>query len=327
MTYLLFFLGFILLIKGADMLVEGAASIARSLNISSIVIGLTIVAFGTSAPELVVSGYSAYQGKTDLCIANVLGSNIANTLLILGASACICPLIIQPNTARKEIPFSLLSILLVGFVANDVLIDGAEEDLISRTDSLALLCFFVLFLHYTFSIAKVDPSEIPVPEAIEKPVKLPVAIVLTLIGLVGLALGGQWIVDGAVKMAESFEVSERVIGLTVVAFGTSLPELAACAVAAWKKQPDLVVGGIIGSNIFNLLWILGVGAMITDLPFDRAGIGDIVINITATVLILAFLLVGKLRGQIERWQGAIFVTLYFGYMIYTVASTRGESAG
>ncbi len=324
MTYILFAVGFILLIKGADLLVDGAASIAKSLSISNIVIGLTIVAFGTSAPELVVSAYSAYKGNTDLAIANVLGSNIANTLLILGASAVLCPLIIRQNTARKEIPFSLLSILLVGFLANDSLVEVNENipDVISRTDSLALLCFFALFLHYTFSIARLDNGDENEGEDEIKQRSLPVAIVLVLLGLAGLTFGGQWIVDGAVSIAESMEISQRVIGLTVVAFGTSLPELAACMVAAWKKQPDLVVGGIIGSNIFNLLWILGAGSMITNLPFDRAGIGDIIINMAATALILIFLLVGKLRGHIERWQGALFVLLYFGYMVYTVIGAK-----
>lgn len=314
MTYILFIAGFYILIKGADLLVDGSASIARRLNISNIVIGLTIVAFGTSAPELIVNIFASAKGNTEIAIGNVLGSNIANILLILGIAAIIYPISAKKNTVLKEIPFSLLAALLVAVTANDMLIDGRSTSAITRIDGLVFIGFFIIFLYYTFSITKSDKdiNETPV---IELSYAKSAAYILS--GLIGLVLGGKWIVDGAVKIAESFNVSQSLIGLTVVAVGTSLPELATSAVAAYKRQTDIAIGNVVGSNIFNVFWILGASAIIRPLPFNTVSNADLFVNILASIILFFAMYVGK-KHVLERWQGIILLLFYISYIAYLV---------
>lgn len=310
MTYILFIIGFVLLVKGADFLVDGSVSIAKRFNISNLAIGLTLVAFGTSAPELAVNITSGLKGETDLAIGNIIGSNIANVFLILGVSAVIYPLTVRHNTVWKEIPLSFLAALLVGFMANDVFIEGAGQNVITRIDGLALISFFVIFLYYTFNIAK-QGGEMNF-ESVEK---IPISKSVTLIaaGLVGLIVGGKWIVDGAIAIAQYSGISQSIIGLTIVAIGTSLPELATSAVAAYKKHSDIAIGNIVGSNIFNIFWILGLSATINPLPFGAGNNYDIFVMISASLLLFVFLFIGK-RNILERWQGALFLVLYFIYL-------------
>ena len=313
-TYVLFFVGFVALIKGADFLVDGASSLAARFGVSALVIGLTIVAFGTSAPELMVNLLASYNGNTDIAIGNILGSNIANILLILGVSAIIYPLAVGKGTVWKEIPFALLAVIAVGFMANDVLLDGATNSAITRIDGLLLLSFFIIFLYYIFGIAKQSggsDTEEPVQYSYGK------SFLFVFLGLIGLGIGGKWIVDGAVTFATSLGVSEALIGLTIVAIGTSLPELATSAVAAYRKNVDIAVGNIVGSNIFNVFWILGVSAVIAPLPFAPALQTDMLMTLFATILLFLALFVGK-RHMIERWQGAAFVLLYVVYIVYLV---------
>lgn len=314
LTYILFVVGFFILIKGADLLVDGSSSVARKLNISNIVIGLTIVAFGTSAPEFIVNFFASINGNTEIAIGNVLGSNIANILLILGIAAIIYPISAKKNTVLKEIPFSLLAALLVAITANDVLIDGGSNSVITRIDGLVFLGFFIIFLYYTFSITKSDNdiNETPVKEL--SYFKSAASILL---GLTGLVFGGKWIVDGAVKIAESFNVSQSLIGLTVVAVGTSLPELATSAVAAYKKQTDIAIGNVVGSNIFNVFWILGASAIIRPLPFNMASNADLFVNILASIILFFAMYVGK-KHVLERWQGIILLLFYISYITYLV---------
>jgi len=230
LPYLLIIAGFILLIKGADFLVNGASSIARRINVSDLVIGLTIVAFGTSTPELFVNIFASIKGNTDIDIGNVLGSNIANIFLILGVSAVIYPLIVTKGTVWKEIPFSLLAILVLGILANDLLIDKSNSSALLRTDGLVFLSFFIIFLYYSGSIAKrIEGMEEHVPS---KQYGLVKSLLWVMLGLTSLTLGGKWIVDGAVKLATRFGMSQSLVGLTIVAVGTSLPELATSAMAA-----------------------------------------------------------------------------------------------
>ena len=311
----LFALGFIFLIKGADFLVEGASSLAKRLKISDIVIGLTIVAFGTSAPELVVNLIASLQGNTDIAIGNILGSNIANIFLILGISAIISPLIIKRNTTWKEIPLSLLAAVLVGVMANDVFFDNSLSSALTRTDGIALLSFFIIFLYYTYGISKVNLEK----EEAEKVKKLsvPFSILMIIIGLIGLTLGGKWVVDGAISIASAMGLSESLIGLTVVAIGTSLPELATSIVAAYKKKTDIAVGNIVGSNIFNAFWILGVSATINPLPFKTSSNIDILVAIFASFLLFLWMFIGR-KHELEKWQGIIFVLLYVGYIGFLV---------
>jgi cation:H+ antiporter len=311
LTYILFVIGFIFLIKGADFLVDGASSIAKKLKISTLVIGLTIVSFGTSAPELVVNIISAVQGQGDLAIGNIIGSNISNILLILGVSAIICALRVGKGTIWKEIPLSLLAILIIFVLSNDGIIDGLGFSALTRIDGIILLAFFIIFIYYTFGIAKVQGIE---RDKSIKIYKNRISILMIIAGLAGLALGGKWIVEGAVKIATELGVSEAVIGLTVVAIGTSLPELATSAVAAYKKRVDIAVGNVVGSNIFNLFWILGVTSTIKPIEFAPILNRDIIVCIIATFLLFAFMFLGKKR-ELEKWQGGVFLGLYIAYLI------------
>lgn len=321
LTYFLLPFGFIFLVKGASFLVVGASSLARKFGVSSLVIGLTIVAFGTSAPELIVNIFASLNGNTDIAIGNILGSNIANILLILGISAVIFPLTVKKGTVWKEIPLALLAVLVMAFMANDVLIDGASFSALTRIDGLILLSFFVIFLYYTFGISKIrDDENVPSSEIIQE-YSTGRSVAMIFLGLVGLTLGGKWIVDVAVALASGLGVSQSVIGLTVVAIGTSLPELATSAVAAYKKNVDIAVGNIVGSNIFNIFWILGLSSIISPLPFPAESARDIIMVIFATLLLFLFLFVGK-KHTIERWQGVIFILLYIVYIIFLVMGVK-----
>lgn len=315
MTYILFFIGFVLLIKGADFLVGGASSIAKKFNIPNIVIGLTIVSFGTSAPELVVNILASLSGSTEVAIGNILGSNIANIFLILGVSALIYPLTTQKNTVWKEIPLSLLAAALLAIMVNDIRIDGASFAGLTRTDGFIFIAFFIIFLYYTFGISKVQgdaQSDEEIPQ-----MKLSKAAGFIVLGLIGLVVGGTWIVDGAVMIAQSFQVSESLIGLTIIAIGTSLPELATSAVAAARKESDIAVGNVVGSNIFNIFWILGVSSIINPIPFSTASDIDIMMTIAASFLLFVMMFLGK-RHTLERWQGGLFLAIYFSYILFLV---------
>lgn len=314
-TFILFVVGFGLLVKGADLLVDGSASVAKKLNISSIVIGLTIVAFGTSTPELIVNIFASVHGHSDIAIGNILGSNIANILLILGISAIIYPITAKKNTVLKEVPFSLLAIVILGFMANDMIIDGAAVSSISRIDGLVLLGFFIIFLVYTFGITKSD-EDINEKDPI-KVYSFPKTVIFILLGLVFLVVGGKWIVDGAVQIAEFFNISQSLIGLTIVAVGTSLPELATSAIAAYKKQSDIAIGNIVGSNIFNIFFVLGISAVIRPLPFNSSSNGDIAMTIFASIVLFGVMVIGK-RRVIERYQGVLMILTYVAYVVVLV---------
>jgi cation:H+ antiporter len=315
-TALLFIIGFVLLIKGADWLVSGASSVASRFGVSALVIGLTIVAFGTSAPELIVNLIASWQGNTDIAIGNVIGSNIANILLILGISALIYPLTVQKSTVWKEIPFALLAVVMVTILVNDILIDQVSASALTRIDGFVLIGFFIIFLYYVFGVAFNAPQSVPEGEKVEQ-YGLSRSVWMIIGGLVGLIIGGKWIVDGAVAFASSMGVSEALIGLTVVAVGTSLPELATSAVAAYKKNVDIAIGNIVGSNIFNVFWILGVSALIKPLPFDEKLNFDMLMVVGATVLLFLALFVGR-KHTVERWQGGVFVVAYVAYTIFLI---------
>ncbi len=316
LTYILFVIGFVLLISGANILVEGSASIAKKLNISSIVIGLTIVAFGTSAPEFIVNIFASVQGNTDIAIGNIIGSNISNILLILGVSSIIYPLATQENTVWKEIPLSLLAAILLGVMVNDTLIDGGTFSGLTRIDGIVFLSFFIIFLYYTFGISKVsgENTDLEIKEMSYMKSSFYVAG-----GLLGLVFGGKWIVDGAIKIAEGFNVSQSLIGLTVVAIGTSLPELATSAVAAYKKQSDIAIGNVVGSNIFNIFWILGFSSVINPLPFSKDSVIDIIMTIVASLILFLIMFIGK-KHTVERWQGIIMILMYVGYVAYLIGT-------
>ena len=299
--------GLLLLVKGADWLVTGASSLASRLGIRPIVIGLTVVAFGTSAPELIVNLFAAFGGSVDIAIGNIIGSNIANILLILGISALVHPLIVKGGTVWKEIPFALLAMVLVWLMANDILIAGGAANILDRIDGFVYMAFFIIFLFYTYGISKTDGKADPV-----ELLTLRKTIFLVSGGLVALILGGKLTVDGAVVIAQFIGITERVIGLTVIAIGTSLPELVTSVVASYRSHADIAIGNVVGSNIFNVFWILGVSAVIRPLPFSAQNSFDTLIAIAATGVLLLAMFIGK-RHTLERWQGGAFI---FGYVAY-----------
>lgn len=316
MTYLFLVGGIVAIVLSANWLVEGASSIAKKFGISDLVVGLTIVAFGTSAPELTINIFSALEGSTDIAIGNVLGSNIANIFLILGISAIIYPLVIQKNTTWKEIPFSLLAAVVLGIIANDELIDNSPTgNFVSAADGLVLLCFFVIFLVYTLEITKSQPAA--AEEVVGKPLPFWRASLYVVLGLLGLYFGGKYFVQGAISIASELGMSERLIGLTIVAVGTSLPELATSVVAAYRKNADIAVGNVVGSNIFNIFLILGLTSVIKPLPFSAASNFDIMVTIAASLLLfLTTMTFG--RKKIDRVEGVIFLLLYGAYLFYII---------
>jgi cation:H+ antiporter len=304
--------GLVLLTRGSDWLVDGAASIARRLGVPAIVIGLTLVAFGTSAPELVVNLTSAVSGNTDIAVANVVGSNIANILLILGISAVVRPLAVKHGTVWKEIPFALLAAALVWVMASDDLIAGAGPDRLDRVDGLVLLGFFGIFLYYVFGLSKAEGTAPDI--TVRKPAH---SIGLAAAGLAALVLGGRLTVEGAIAVAQALGASETLIGLTIVAVGTSLPELVTSVTAARKGQDDIAVGNVVGSNIFNVFWILGVSALIAPLPFSAESAQDALVAVVATAVLFLSTRVGQ-KGVIERRQGWTFLVAYAAYILYRV---------
>jgi len=309
MDFLLLFLGFVPLLWGADRLVEGGSSLAARFRVPPMVIGLTIVAFGTSTPELVVNLLSATSGQTDLALANITGSNIFNLLGILGVSALILPLTVRSSTTWTEIPLVILSAAVLLFLAFD---DGAR---FSWADGALLLAFFAIFLAYTVHLSRTGQDG-DLPAIRDRSAALSTFWIV--VGLAGLVLGGKLIVDGAVGVARSLGWSERLIGLTIVAVGTSLPELATSAVAAVKKQTDIAVGNVVGSNLFNAFFILGVTALIAPIPLRGPEFFDLWVNLAASALLLVFVFWGKGR-TLNRVEGGLFVALYVGYVAWLAA--------
>lgn len=316
MDILLLVGGLLLILLGANGLTDGAASIAKRFNIPSIVIGLTIVAFGTSAPELTVSVSSALKGSPDIAIGNVVGSNIFNALMIVGCTALIAPIPIVRNTLRKEIPLSILAAVALFFCVSDAWMDGSTTgNVVSHTDGWLLLCFFAIFLGYTFAIAKPEDVGTSTGESEGGDIKvLPwwQSILYIVGGLAGLVYGGRLFVDGATGLALGLGVSESVVGLTIVAGGTSLPELATSVVAAWKKNPEIAIGNVVGSNLFNIFFILGTSAAITPLPLQGITLMDFYVLIGSGVLLWLFGLFFAKR-TITRLEGIILILAYVAY--------------
>jgi len=313
----LLLVGFGVLIKGADFLVNGASSLAKKYGISNLAIGLTVVSFGTSMPELIVSTIAAVSGKPDATFGNVIGSNNFNLLFILGICGLIYPLVVQRNTVKYEVPFSLLAAVVLFVLVNDSMIWGADHNSLGRLDASVLLLFFGLFLLYIYRTMKKtsDFGETGgEPIKIYKPI---VATGLALLGLVMLIGGGKLVVDNAVEIAKAFELSEKLIGLTILAIGTSLPELATSAVAAYRKNTDIAIGNVIGSNIFNVFLILGVTGSITEIPFNVDLNFDLSVFAISTVVLMIFMFTLNTR-KLDRWEAAIMLIGYAMYTLYLV---------
>ena len=319
LNILLIIIGIACVIFGADKLTEGASSLARRMHVPEIVIGLTIVAAGTSAPELFVSVVSALKGTPDLAVGNVVGSNIFNALLIVGCSAMVAPMVISPATVRKDIPFAVLaSVLLVVLCLDSFQSLRIMGNVISRLDGVVLLVGFVLFMVYTFRVAKKgggmgDDEDEPVEQ-------MPVwkGVCFVLVGLLLLIGGSNVFVSNASALAATLGVSNGVIGLTVVAGGTSLPELATSVVAARKGQSAIAIGNVIGSNVFNILLILGLTAVISPMQIGGITLVDISMMLVSVVLVWGF---SYTKYTIERWEGSLLTLLfvsYMGWLIYNL---------
>lgn len=307
--------GMALILLGANGLTDGSSSVAKRFGISDLAIGLTIVAFGTSAPELMVSLVSSIKGSAQLAIGNVVGSNIFNILMIVGLTAVVMPIKVQKNTITNEIPLVLLSSLALVACASDIVLDGGVGNVIGRGDGILLLLFFAIFMRYTFSIAKSSGEE-----SGEQIKLMPIwkSLLFIVLGLAGLIFGGQLFVDGASGIARSLGVSESVIGLTLVAGGTSLPELATSVVAAVKKKPGIAIGNVIGSNLFNIFLVLGASATVSPLPLGNIGISDMLMLVVSSVLFWAAGWFFKDK-TITRIEGAIMVALYVGYIWWLIS--------
>jgi cation:H+ antiporter len=319
LTYILFFVGFIFLIKGASLLVDGASSLAKRWGLSDMIIGLTVVAIGTSAPELFINILANLRGADNLSFSNIIGANILNILFVLGIAALIYPLIIKKETVWKEIPFCLLAPTILFYLANDHWFNRSSLSILSRPDGLVMIAFFLFFIFYAVFIARSRKH----PKIEHKKHPFALAIPMIILGIVGLFFGGQWVIQGAIAISRTLGMSESAIGLTIISFGTTLPEITAAIVAALKKKTDIVIGTIIGSNVFNILLILGLSAIIKPIIFDPALNIDIVLYGLFTLLLFFSLLVSKryfrqfLKDKhysLGRWGGAAFVTAYVLYV-------------
>ncbi|GJM29127.1 MAG: K+-dependent Na+/Ca+ exchanger [Cyclobacteriaceae bacterium] len=304
-----------MLIQGARILVKGAISLAKKLKISDLVVGLTIVSLGTSFPELVINLTASINGNSQIAIGNILGSNVANLLLILGVSALVYPLKVQKSTILSEIPFSIVAILLVGYLANIDFLDTSHHLYLGRLDGCIMLLFFFLFMAYIYSLSSDQPNTTSEDHAEITSTRK--AFLWIFLGCAALFLGGRWVVNGAVSVATTLGLSESFIGLTIVAIGTSLPELVTSVTAALKKSTDLAVGNVVGSNIFNLLLILGLSAIIKPLPFTVASNTDIMTIVFSSVLLLFALTLNK--GSIKRWFGWVSLVVYLAYILFLVS--------
>lgn len=315
LTYILLAVGFALLIKGADYFVEGASKIATMLRVPPLLVGLTIVAFGTSSPEATVSMIAAMEGNSDVSLGNVVGSNIFNITLVVGITAMINPLAVETTTIRKEIPFTLLASVALAVVASDVALQMAGTNLIGRSEGIILLLFFLIFLYYIIEVALNNRE--PVSDAPTTTGKGTWGknIFITIAGLAAIIFGGDLVVDHATTIALSLGMSETLVGLTIVAVGTSLPELITSITAALKKKSEIALGNIVGSNIFNILFVLGASAMISPLAVNDKIFTDIAIMIILTAVLLIF---SRSKFKISKVEGAILAAVYIAYLVYII---------
>lgn len=312
-TYILFVIGFIVLIMGAKWLVDGAVSLGVRANLSPMVIGLTVVAFGTSLPELVINVFASIKGSSDLAIGNVLGSNIMNIFLILGVTAVIFPMKVDKMSVRRDLPIGVISTLVLAVVANGYFL--GYQSVISRFDGILLLLIFAVYMWKTFSANKGTESDLEVSGKQAESWKK--TLFLLFFGLVGLYFGGEWVSDGALAVAAALGMSESAVGLTIVAAATSLPELATGIVAALKKNVGIVMGNVLGSNIINILVVLGTSAIIKPLVFDVKMNVEIAMVVFANLALLALIYLGKVL-HLSRREGSMLLVVYVIFVYYSV---------
>jgi cation:H+ antiporter len=319
LAIILLLVGFVILIKGADFLVNGSSSVAKRFNVSNLAIGLTVVAFGTSTPELLVNIMSSMKGYNDAAYGNIIGSNTFNLLFILGISGLIYPLVVHRNTVSFEVPLSLIAAVILFVLVNDVLIFGSGENLLSRWDAIILMVFFGLFMIYIARTMKTsnEPDE-------GGPVKIYnvwTSVLFIILGLAMLVGGGSLVVDNAVAIAKYYGLSEKLIGLTILAAGTSLPELATSAVAAYRKNTDIAIGNVVGSNIFNIFFILGVTGILRPTPYNVMMNFDLYVLGGSTVLLMIFMFTLNQR-KLDRWEALLMLLSYIAYTAFLIAMDK-----
>lgn len=316
---ILFLVGLVAIVKGADWLTDGAAAIAERFGIPTIVVGLTIVAMGSSAPEFVVSAVSAAEGNVDLALGNVVGSNIFNILMIMGITAMVREVKVDRANIRYDVPFAVLSSLVIAITALDSVINGSETvSSISRSDGLMMLCLFAVFMSYTLAIAQNHPADMQEDATDNKKQSVLRSILFIIVGLVMLILGGEWLVMGASGIAEVLGVPQSIIALTIVSMGTSAPELAASVMAARKGDTAMALGNVVGSVVFNVFFVLGAASVIQPLGIGGVTMVDILVLLTASALLWGFCKFGKTFYTLTRLEGAMlvaFAAAYYGYLI------------
>ena len=326
LIYLQFLIGLVFLIKGADFLVEGSTALAKRIGVSDMIIGLTVVSFGTSAPELSANIFASLNGNASLAFGNIIGSNIANILLILGVPAVIVSIPISSKVIWKNVPLNLLAVFTLFVLVNDQLFDPNNSckyadshsfcNLLGRGDSIILLLLFAIFI---YSIAKQAKTE-KVEPTNNNHISLWKSLILTIIGLAGLLIGGDWIVDGAVYISKTLGMSEAVIGITIVGIGTSLPEIATSVIAAYRGRHGIVIGNALGSNVFNIFWVLGLSAFINPLTYETSMNTDIAMMGCATLILFFSMFIGK-RYYLGLTKGVFFLILYATYIIFLLLNS------
>lgn len=313
LKYLLLLLGFVFLIKGADLFVDGSSNIAKLLKVPTLIIGLTIVAMGTSLPEASVSVTAALAGQNELSLSNVLGSNIFNLLVVSGACAMVYPLMVEPSVLKREYPFSVIITAILLIMSLDMLL-FKKEAMLSRIDGIILLVLFIAFIAYTVKSALNSRNN--ASEEDNAPTLTPLkSVIFIIIGIAGIAVGGDLVVESASAIATEFGLSQTLIGLTIVALGTSLPELVTSLVAAKKQESDLALGNVVGSNIFNILFVLGISASIHPVAVAPESIIDTIILIVVSLLVYLF---AYMKKSINRIEGLIMVLIYIGFTAYII---------
>ena len=315
MLYILFILGFVILLFGANLLVDGASSLGKKMSLSPIVIGFTIVALGTSLPELFINIFASARGETDLAITNVLGSNIMNTMFIIGAAAFIFPIKPDRKTINTLIPISLVSALALGILANFGLFGFGKENSINRIEGFILIGFLIGYLYYSWRYSKSEKDILPGQTIREFSVGR--SFLLIVGGIAGLYFGGNWVVKGAIFIAGEFGISKALIGITIVAVATSLPELITSVVAATKKNSGMALGNALGSNIFNVFLVLGISSIIKPLPFSNNLNFDVGMVIASNLIIFLFIFIGKGK-RISKTEGVSLMVLYLVYVGWLV---------
>lgn len=314
MSYILLIIGFLFLIKGADSFVSGSSSIAKIFKVPSLIIGLTIVAFGTSAPEAAVSITAALKGNNDMAIANVVGSNIFNLLLVVGVSSIINPIKVQKTTIIKEFPFAILASIVLIILSHDTKFQGYNINSLTRADGLILLSLFIIFIYYLIEMAITSKEEMNIEQNNEN-LSIGKSIIFSILGILGIIIGGDIVVNSASNIALNLGMSQNLVGLTIVAVGTSLPEFVTSIIAAKKGESDIAIGNVVGSNLLNILFVLGLSSTINNIQIQPIVFIDMLVMVFITILTYIF---ASTKKTVSKGEGIVLSVIYIIYMIFII---------